>query len=166
MAAETRPTLEVRVFGRLRVTRAGTDIRVPYGKESTVLQRLVLNGGSIHRERLMEELWPDCPIEQSAPLLRTVLSRLRRRTGARIVARGGSVDLLDPYWCDLDEFIRKATRALSGDAGVEEARRLCLEAQALWFGSPLEEHCYRPWAESLRGRANDLRDRMWLLLDA
>ena len=159
------PTFRVFVLGRFRVERDGVEIRVPPGKVSTVVQRLALNGGSIHRERLMEELWPEAPVKEGETRLRNVLTRVRRHTGANIMGRGPSITWVDTLWCDLDVFIRLATRALSGASPPEKVRALCLQAQSLWHGAPLEDQRYRPWADALRRRANDLQERMWAQLD-
>lgn len=159
------PTFRVFVLGRFRVERDGSEIRVAPGRASTLFQRLALNGGAIHRDRLMEELWPDTPVVTADTRLRNLLASVRRQTGANIEGRGPSITWSDSIWCDLDEFIRLASRAVSGDVPLETARALCLQAQALWLGAPLEDQRYTPWAEGLRRRANDLQERMWMLLD-
>ena len=156
--------LDVRLFGHFKIFRDGAAVPIPQPKAATALKILVLNGGVIHKDKLVEAVWPDDDPAVGRARLRNLLSKIRRTTGAQIRERNSSVLLLDDVRCDLVEFIQLATRALAAIDEPQESARLCIEAQDLWVGPPLEEDRFEPWAQGPRKRAFDLQRRMWTLL--
>ena len=98
-----RPPMRIETFGGLRLYRAGA--RVPdsaFGraKARALLGALVCAGPrGVHRDRLLEHLWPELPPERGARALDTTLHELRRtleplaqpRSGGSLVAREGEV---------------------------------------------------------------------------
>lgn len=156
----------MRLMGRFRLYRDGVELQVPLGRAASAFKLLVLNGGVVHRDTMIEHLWPGEPTQVGRARLRNVLSRVRRDTGAIIERTTDSVILDDDVRCDLVEFIMKGSRALSGIDGREESFRMCLEAQELWAGAPLEDNRFEPWADQVRKRAYEIQARMWELLEA
>lgn len=160
------PSLDVRLFGRVRVLRDGCESPPLARQPAAVLALLALHGRVVHRDHITQALWPDEGSDVGRARLRNVLSKLRQTTGASLQERNDSVTLHDPVSCDFVEFVRLASRAVSGVDGREDSYRACLAAQALWVGSPLEEFRYSAWAENPRTRALELQDRLWKLLPA
>lgn len=154
--------LEVRLFGPFRVLRDGEDLEPPSGIAAAVLKMLVLNGGVVHQERVIEHLWPGEPTEVGRGRLKNAVARLRRSPGVTIRTRPrATIELRERFRCDLAEFIRDAPRALSGVLSRAE----CLHLQELWVGPPLEDNLYDPWAEDFREQAQAFKERLWALLD-
>lgn len=163
---EQAPSLDVRLFGRVRVLRDGCESPPLARQPAAVLALLALHGGVVHRDHLVQALWPDEGSDVGRARLRNVLSKLRQTTGASVQERNESVTLHDTVRCDFTEFVRLASRAVSGVDDREDSYRASLAAQALWVGSPLEEFRYSTWAENPRARAFELQARLWKLLPA
>lgn len=157
-------SLDLRLFGAVRLFRNGVELPLPSRKPAAALKILALRGGAIHRDKLVAALWPDEDLLIARPRLRNVLSKLRRTTGVGVQERSDSVRVLDTIRCDVVEFIQIGSRVLAGVDEPRERSRLCLEAQALWVGPPLEEDCFEAWARPHRRRAFELQRRMWDLL--
>jgi len=153
------------LFGSVRLTFGGAALARPPGNQAKALSLLVLNGGCMNREKLVERLWPDAPVSAGRHQLRSLLAKLRTSTGLSIQRQDDLVVLDPPVWCDIEQFVVLASRAVSGVDGPEASRRLGLEAQALWTGPPLETWRYEDWAIRVRGRVFALQERLWALLD-
>ena len=156
--------LDVRLFGPCRVFRNGVEMPLPQPQPTTALKILALRGGVIHEEKLALAVWPDEDPAISRPRVRNLLSKIRRATGAQIQQRDDSVRVLDAVRCDIVEFIQLASRVLADVDDPRERNRLCLEAQALWVGPPLEEDRYEEWGRLHRHRAYELQRLLWDLL--
>jgi two-component SAPR family response regulator len=152
---------EVRLFGVPRISRNGALVPTPPAQVMTVLSLLVLNGHALHRDALVERLWPDASVRDGRTKLRPLLSRLRSTLGANVATRGETVTLLDTSWCDLDDFLRAGPLALSGIHGRLESYRIGLYAQSLWQGPPLETHRYAEWAMGVRSKCFNLQHQLW-----
>lgn len=138
----------------------------PPGNQCKALSLLVLNGGCINRDALIEHLWADKPIAVGRHHLRNLLTQLRESSGLDIQRQDDLVVITDQVWCDIEAFMLTATRALAGVDDADECRRLGLAAQQLWAGPPLESYRYDRWANQLRDQAFSLRDQLWALLPA
>lgn len=158
---EALPIFDVRLLGRFRIFRDGAEQAIPQGHAGTLFKVLVLNGGVVHRDILVQYLWPaDAPALGQARL-RNVLHRARQ-TGAAIASHGGqTVVLANEFTCDLLRFIQDGARILASPSVDAVARQECLRVQALWAGPPLEEHRYAAWAQPWRRRALDVQARLW-----
>ena len=114
----------------------------------------------LHREQVMEVLWPGLPPESAAPRLHKAAHYARRalgepgRQGEALSVRGDLVALLPDgdLHVDVDEFVRRGRRALAGGSGDE-----VVAALDLWRGDLLPEDLYEPWTESARSTVQALR---------
>ena len=163
--AAGRAQAHLRLFGLPRLTRDGTFVELPPGIPSSILALLVLNGGAMDRDSLCERIWPDACADMSRHQLRTVLARLRAATGLTIERQADMVVLAEPVWCDVEEFILSASRAVASVDPIDLRNRLALHAQRLWTGTPLEMWRHEDWAMEVRARAFGLQRRLWALLD-
>ena len=170
-----RPPIRLETFGGLRLYRAGS--RVPdsaFGraKARALLGALACAGPrGVHRERLLDHLWPELPTDRGSRALDTTLHELRRtldplaapRSGASPIVREGEVyrlDLGDRDSWDAGDFVALA----GGDGPGASAPTLerMLAAEALWRGEFLPDFPYEPWSEETR---RDLERRRVELLE-
>ena len=162
---ERRPRQPIRIetFGGLRLYRAGA--RVPdtaFGraKARALLGALVCaEPRGVHRDRLLEHLWPELPPERGTRALDTTLHELRRtleplappRSGGSLIHREGEVYRLAlgerDSW-DGGDFLRLA-RAGKGAADDVALERM-VRAEALWRGDFLPDFPYEPWGDDAR----------------
>ncbi|MGD9694258.1 MAG: BTAD domain-containing putative transcriptional regulator [Thermoleophilia bacterium] len=169
-----RPPLRIETFGGLRLFRAG--VRVPDGafgraKARALLGALTCAGDrGVHRDRLLEHLWPELPPDRGARALDTTLHELRRtleplappRSGGSLILREGEIYRLAlgerDSW-DAGEFLRLAR----GDGATPDDTALArmLRAESLWQGSFLPDFPYEPWCEDARRELE--RERIGLL---
>jgi DNA-binding SARP family transcriptional activator len=105
----------------------------------------------LHREQVMEALWPDLPLEAAAANLRKAVHFARRALGSeRSIGTDAAMLTLFPgaeVEIDVERFEHAASQALrSGDAGS------CAAAAGLYRGELLPEDRYAPWSEEPRER--------------
>ncbi len=162
---ERRPRQPIRIetFGGLRLYRAGD--RVPDSSFGRAKARALLGAlvcaepRGVHRDRLLEHLWPELPPERGTRALDTTLHELRRtleplappRSGGSLVHREGEVyrlALAERDSWDAGDFLRLA-RAGEG-APDDVALERMLRAEALWRGDFLPDFPYEPWCEDAR----------------
>lgn len=169
-----RPAVRIETFGGLRLYRAGT--RVPDATFGRAKARALLGAlvcareRGVHRDRLLEHLWPELTPDRGARALDTTLHELRRtleplappRSGGSLIAREGEIYRLAlgerDSW-DAGEFMRLA-RPAPGAPG-EAALQGMLSAETLWRGDFLPDFPYEPWAEETRRELE--RERVALL---
>ncbi|MDQ3817104.1 MAG: winged helix-turn-helix domain-containing protein, partial [Acidobacteriota bacterium] len=160
-------SLNIYLLGPFRIEVDGVPVAAhhwPRRKAQLLVKILALQPGhQLHREQLMEMLWPDVEPETASQNLHRMIYIARRTLEPRlssgqhgerarssfIVARGQQVTLRAPgkLWVDALEFERNATAALKG-ADVESY----LEALALYRGDLLIEDLYEDWAAVARER--------------
>ena len=104
----------------------------------------------LHREQVMDALWPDLAPEAAGANLRKAVHYARRATSPRSVLSHGEVLVADA-WVDVDAFEAAA------DVGDVPA------ALELYTGELLPEDRFAPWAEERRRR---LQERCAQLLQA
>jgi DNA-binding SARP family transcriptional activator len=160
----------VETFGGLRLYRAGA--RVPDGafgraKARALLGALVCAGPrGVHRDRLLEHLWPELAPERGARALDTTLHELRRtleplappRSGGSLVVREGEISRLalgERDSVDAEEFLRLACERAG--APDEAALARMLRAESLWRGDFLPDFPYEPWCEDARRELERVR---------
>ena len=156
--------LDIRLFGPPAIYRNGVQVPMPPRLPAKALKILALKGGAVHCETMVSLLWPDDSMALGRRRLRDLLSKARRATGAAIQERNDTVQVLDELRCDVVLFIQLASRAVADIDDPKEVKRLCIEAQSLWVGQPLEEDKFEPWARSHRRRAFGLQKHLWALL--
>jgi DNA-binding SARP family transcriptional activator len=131
-------------------------------KQRAVLAILLLRRGEVlSSERLIDELWGECPPPSAAKTLQGYISRLRKTLGEDVLhTRGrGYVLKLAPGALDLDEFERLAAEgrdAFAADDAATAAGRLH-DALALWHGPPLADFTYEPFAQAEIARLEEAR---------
>jgi DNA-binding SARP family transcriptional activator/tetratricopeptide (TPR) repeat protein len=115
----------------------------------------------LHREQVMDALWPDLPPDTAGPRLHKAAYFARRVLGPdSVLLRNDTVLLFPetPVEIDAARFLGLADRALADGGAVAAA-----EAAGLYAGPLLPEDRYEPWAEQERDRLA-LRHRQVLRL--
>jgi DNA-binding SARP family transcriptional activator len=151
--------VQIDLLGRFAVRvdgRAVADADWVRRSASTLVKVLALAPGrSLHREQVMDTLWPDLAVDEAAPRLHQAAHHARRAIGDRaaVVLRGEVVRLLPAgaVDVDVDRFLEAATAALAepSAAGVTAALRA-------YAGELLPQDRYEPWAEAERERLSRL----------
>jgi DNA-binding SARP family transcriptional activator len=108
-------------------------------------------GHRLHREQLMEELWPELAPEAASANLRKAVHFARQALGSEHLRLSGVVLSLEaaPLWIDVDAF-EAATEAGHLDTAI-----------GIYGGDLLPEDRFAPWASE---RREQLRGRFALLL--
>jgi len=143
-----RPLL-VRLFGTPRVTRAdGTLVHLPAGKPGELVRMLALHDSGLPTEVVIDQFFPDTPLNTARGRLRQVLSRLRAAAGDIVVRDGDHLSL--PAWVDVREFLTASDRVRSNRS--MRAVQLAYAALALHSGPLLPSDRYAQWADEVRAR--------------
>ncbi|WP_409330567.1 alpha/beta fold hydrolase [Trujillonella humicola] len=113
----------------------------------------------LHREQVMDLLWPDLGPGEAAPRLHKAAHYARRTLGREdaVVLRDGMVALLPgvPVCVDAEQFERAARAALA-DGSVAAAAAVLDRHPA----EPLPADVYAEWADEPRDRLTTLRTRL------
>lgn len=152
------------VIGEPMVVHHGSGSEViPPGNPQRLVGVVVANGGSASLDQISEAIWPGDEVDTSRARLRNVLMRLRRASGDVVVRSGSGVRLAPGLSCDLHEFDRLASDALSSArVDPDVAGRLAVEALAVGEGTVFVDFEYEEWAIAARRSAEQ---RMISLLD-
>jgi DNA-binding SARP family transcriptional activator/tetratricopeptide (TPR) repeat protein len=150
--------VEISLLGRFEVARDGhpvPDSAWTRRQAAALIKILALAPRrQLHREQVMDTLWPDVPVDEAGPRLHKAAHFARRVLGPdSIVLRSASVLLCPdiPVGVDALRFQELAASALdSGDAAA------AAKAADAYGGPLLPEDRYEPWA-------SDPRDRLQLL---
>ncbi|MBI4213375.1 MAG: winged helix-turn-helix domain-containing protein [Chloroflexi bacterium] len=181
-----RPSVEFHCFGQFRVMRGGQELhprRFKRRKSLDLLKILVARRGRpIHREALVELLWPDADLDDASNNLRVVLHDLRHalepdlqptQSGSLIRGQRDLVYLerSDTSWIDVEEFERLARQfeECSREGRIDAALQAGRHALALYRGEYLEDEPYTDWCtlerERLREAYVSLAQQMVVLLE-
>ncbi|MDA1100292.1 MAG: BTAD domain-containing putative transcriptional regulator [Proteobacteria bacterium] len=164
-------TSSLRIFtlGQFGLAVAGKGLQVEgwKRKQAAVVLKCLANqlGRPVHRERLIEWLWPEADGERAWERLKVTVSYLRAKLRA-----GGAMDetietvgqsyLLrrDAVWVDADMFgtLVVAGRDLLKQGNSGEARVRFEEAQSLYRGDYLEDELYAEWCAEERVRLREI----------
>src|SRR5215203_1469981 len=148
-------------------------------KARSLLKLLALaSGHSLHREQVMETLWPGVGMHKAANNLHQIVRALRRAiepsalaTSSSAVASSGYLLLRDeqlslcpdsPLWVDVEAFEQAATTARH--APLEPAAFRA--ARDLYAGELLPEDRYEPWLQERRAQLRELYLSLLLELGA
>ena len=151
--------VRINLLGGFEVIVDGTPIpSAPWRRRSAaslVKALALLPGRRLHREQLMDTLWPEMTVEEAAPRLHKAAHYARRALGhpASVVLAGETVALFPEADVQVDTLVfqGRAESALSArDAAAAGS------AADAYRGDLLPEDPYEPWAQ-------DLRDRLRLL---
>lgn len=155
------PALTVQCLGRFELRRDGTHVSPqawPRAAPRRLFQFLLVQNRPVHREEIVEALWPDLEPKNASNQLRVALSQLRRildpgrsprALSPVLVTTGPTVMLVkDRLDVDVDRFLR----ALSRSAAVSgpDRRNALEEAITLYRGDLFEDSPYEDWALTLR----------------
>ena len=146
--------VQVRLLGRFEVVVDGRTVPARDWRRqsaSRLVKLLALQPSRrLHREQVIDDLWPDVALDTGGTRLHTAAHYARTALGDHrgIVVAQGSVSLFPDAAVEVDvtEFERAAESAL--DAGPPAAAL----AAALHVGPLLPEDLYEPWTEEPRDR--------------
>jgi DNA-binding SARP family transcriptional activator/tetratricopeptide (TPR) repeat protein len=146
--------VEINVLGGFEVVVDGVPVPAsawPRPQAASLVKVLALAPNQhLHREQLIDRLWPELTVAEAAPRLHKLAHYARRALGddrSAVVLRGETVTLLPDSHVvvDADTFARAAAEALAdGSPGVTS------KAADLYAGSVLPDDRYQPWTDSLR----------------
>jgi DNA-binding SARP family transcriptional activator/tetratricopeptide (TPR) repeat protein len=109
-------------------------------------------GRRLHREQIIEALWPGLSLDAAAPRLHKATHYARKALGtAALVSRNEMLWLGDDVRVDVDEFRRLSERAVQ--EGTADATAAAL---AVHRGALLPDDLYEQWAEDARDRVRTL----------
>jgi DNA-binding SARP family transcriptional activator len=122
---------------------------------------------TLHREQVIDALWPELPIEEAAPRLHKAAHYARRALGdARALVLDGNTVSLFPdteVIIDAQLFERRTEDALAveGSSDNDPDRFSAAAAAAeLWTGDLLPDDPYEAWLELPRDRLRQLHHEM------
>jgi DNA-binding SARP family transcriptional activator/predicted negative regulator of RcsB-dependent stress response len=150
-------SVQVRVLGGFGVVRDGVPVSADaWGRRQAaqLVQLLSLSRDRrLHREQVIDALWPGLSWETAAPRLHKAAHYARRALGDQdaVVLRHEVVSLFPDRGdveVDLREFARAAAQALQA-----EDRVLAAEAVGRYAGPLLPHDLYEPWTEEARRTA-------------
>lgn len=170
-ANDVATTLPLRIFtlGQfgLAVGGAGLEVESWKRKQAAVVLKCLASqlGRPLHRERLIEWLWPEAEMERGWERLKVTISYLR----AKLRAGGAMKDTIetvgqsyllrrDAVWLDCDIFgsLVVAGWGLLKAGNRGEARARFEEAQSLYRGDYLEDEPYAEWCAEERVRLHEM----------
>ncbi len=145
--------VHVSLLGDFRVEVDGVTVerdRWERPQARTLVKLLALaEGRRLHREQVIDALWPDTPVAAAAPRLHKLAHYARRALGdTDAVVLDEEQVLLAPnadVVVDVDEFEDLATRAVD-----QEHETLAAKAAELYGAGLLPEDRYAPWCEHRR----------------
>jgi DNA-binding SARP family transcriptional activator/tetratricopeptide (TPR) repeat protein len=156
---QTPALLQIRLLGGFQLERRGQPIPETTWERraaKTLIKLLAVTSGHLlHREQVLEILWPDVPLDSAYGTFRKALHVARHalqpelgpREPSRYLRQSDEVLALDPewVWIDADHFEALAKVALhSREVGAFEA------ALAAYSGELLPEDRYEDWAAARR----------------
>ena len=158
--------LVVRCFGRFEVC-CGEQVIHNWrrDKAKTLLKLLVAHGGSMQRDMLLEQLWPELDPEPALRNLRVTLHALRRAlecvspSTPCVLTRGEGVELNAqiPIWIDVRVFcsLYEFADSLRRRGQVDEALQLYQQMEHLYRDDYLLDDLYDEWTVVSRERLKD-----------
>ena len=115
---------------------------------ASLVKLLALSDGRrLHREQVIDALWPGTSVDAAAPRLHKAAHYARRAIGGSVVLRNELVVLLPDARVSVDavEFRRRGSAALAD--GTKEAAEAALE---VYGGLLLPDDLYEPWTDQPR----------------
>lgn len=146
-------SVEIQLLGRFEVRVDGRPVPAPvwrHRRAAGLVKLLALaSSHRVHREQVIEALWPHLPPEGGERNLHKAIHLARKGIGnpAEITLSSQEVGLGDDVAVDVERFEREADRAL----GAADPRG-CATASSLYTGELLPEDRYEDWTEAARER--------------
>jgi DNA-binding SARP family transcriptional activator len=164
-----RGLLQISTLGKFGLAANGHGIAVDKWKRRqavTLLKILVTHlDRPVHRERILDCLWPDVDEERGWGRLKVTMYYLRcqlRSSGVAedAVRTAGNAYLLrrDAVWVDAENFEKLVTegRVLQAKGRGDDALRCYEEAQFLYRGDYLEQDVFADWCAEERERLGEI----------
>jgi len=119
---------------------------------------------TLHREQVIDALWPDTAVDDAGPRLHKAAHFARRTLGdsSALVLSGDTVSLF-PGACvviDVDEFERSAKQAIAALDRDPEEWAAAAAAADRWAGELLPDDPYEEWLEVPRDRLRELHQEL------
>jgi DNA-binding SARP family transcriptional activator len=162
-------TLQIFTLGSFGLVVAGRSVAIEKWKRKqavTVLKYLVTQlDRPVHRERLLDSLWPDVDESQAWGRLKVAMYYLRRELRANglsddVVKTSDKAYLLrrDAVWVDAYAFERLVTEGRELQQQEQWHDALCRydEARHLYRGDYLEEEAFSDWCAEERERLREI----------
>ena len=120
---------------------------------------------TLHREQVIDALWPDNAIDDAGPRLHKAAHFARRSLGdsSALVLSGDTVSLFPdaPVIVDVDEFERSAKQAIAAlDRDPDGGAAAAATAADGWAGELLPDDPYEVWLEGPRDRLRQLHQEL------
>jgi DNA-binding SARP family transcriptional activator len=155
--------VEVTLLGGFEVRVDGRTISSTHWSRrhsAALIKLLALTPGrSLHREQVMDALWPYLGVDDAAPRLHKAAHYARKSLGRRdgLVLNAETVRLCPGYdvHVDVTEFQRRAESAVA-NGGIAAAKG----AIALYGGELLPQDLYEPWTEQHRQHLDRLHTEL------
>lgn len=147
--------VQVRLLGRFEVVVDGRPVPARSWRRqsaSRLVKLLALQPSyRLHREQVIDALWPDVPPDTGATRLHTAAHYARAALGEprSVVVSQGTVALFPDVDVEVD--VTAFERAAGAPRDGEDAQRPAAAA-ALYAGTLLPDDLYEPWTEEARGR--------------
>ena len=154
--------MDFRILGPLEVAQDGQSLRLGGAQQRALLAVLLIYRGEVlSTDRLIDELWADCPPPTAAKTVQGYVSQLRRVLGEEaIVTRGHGYRLaVVSDQVDVARFealVSEGQTALA-DGDAANAQQRLGEALALWRGEPLADFAYDAFAQAEIARLQESR---------
>ena len=154
--------MEYRILGPLEVARAGRVVPIGAGRQRALLVLLLLHRNqALPTDRLIDELWGDCPPATAVKILQNAVSQLRRTLsdGALVTEGHGYALMVEPGAMDVDEFERAIEQARTAMVAMDAASAAAgfRRALALWRGAALGDLASEPFARAEAARLEERR---------
>lgn len=168
------PLLRLFCLGPFRILLGAQEVQWQAWRRKLAVTLLAFlahhRGRPVHRDVIIEALWPETPEKAARERLKVVVYSLRRQLGREAggaIVRQGSFYALDPalLWLDVavfEELLGRGVRQVSRQE-TDEALATLETAQAFYRGDYLEAELYSEWAQMERAR---LAERYLELLHA
>jgi DNA-binding SARP family transcriptional activator len=166
--------VQIRCFGRFELSHNGVAVQHWRRRSAErLLKVLLVSGRRVHRDVLLDMLWPDVPIKSSIRGLRVTLHALRRaiaqvapdREPLELIRAEGDTYVLNTQgmWIDSDAFDEHYSAGLRWERlhQVDLAVREYTAAEALYRDDFLVEDLYEDWTILPR---EELKDKYLLIL--
>ncbi|VAW10115.1 hypothetical protein MNBD_ALPHA09-1108 [hydrothermal vent metagenome] len=169
--AEISTEMPLRIFSLgtfgLAIAGNGLDVENWKRKKAAVVLKCLVSqmDKPVHRERLIEWIWPNADLDSGWPRLKVTISYLRaalRKGGAsaNIIETVGQAYLLrgNSVWMDSDAFcalVSNGSNLLKAENTVE-ALALFEEAESLYRGDFFEDELYAEWCAVERERLREI----------
>lgn len=167
--ARPRGVLQIFALGKFGLAANGSGVALEKWKRRqavTLLKLLVTQlDRPVHRDRILDYLWPDVDEERGWGRLKVTMYYLRTQlracgAGEDAVRTVGDAYLLrrDAVWVDAENFERLVAegRTLQGKGRGDEALRCYDEAQFLYRGNYLEQDTFADWCAEERERLGEI----------